>query len=243
MSCEDVRAALSTFDVCEDTPDGARIATHCLYPSFEPVHVFVAKVGDGYKVHDGSGAYLAAWSHGRDESLITKALKAECSRFHLSVVGQSCVADVPSQDWLMGAILAVANASACAANNAVSKIVAVAEAALVERIQQALVTSMGLKGFSRDIDLVGRSGGARHFDFAVKSLRDGRPILINGVSPHHGSISHKYVAFADTEGDQSHKLAVFDRELGTDDVALLQQVASIVPLKALSAGADRILKS
>ena len=241
MSCEDVRSALSVFDLCEDTSDGARVTTHCLYPSFEPVHVFVAKVGDGFKVHDGGGAFLAAWVHGRDESLINAALKKECARFHLALMGQSCVAEVSSKDWLLSAILGVANASAVAATNAVSKLVSVAESALVDRIQQTLIETVGARGFDTGVDLIGKSGGSRHFDFAVKSTHDGEPILINGVAPHRGSISHKYVAFADTDGDQSHKFAVYDRQLETDDVALLQQVASILPLAALSRNAKRVI--
>lgn len=241
MSCEDVRASLSAFDVCEDTSDGARVTTHCLYPSFEPVRVYVARMGDGFKVHDGGGAFATAWAHGRDEHLIGKSLKDECTRFHLSLVGQSFVAHVPSQDWLLSAILGVANASAAAATSAVSRMVAVAEAALVDRIQQTLTETVGAKGFDRGVDLVGKSGGTRHFDFAIKGLHDNEPILINGVSPHHASISHKYVAFADAEGDQDHKFAVYDRKLDTDDVALLQQVASILPLAALSHNAMRVI--
>ena len=41
--------------------------------------------------------------------------------------------------------------------------------------------------------------------------------------------------------DQSRKLAVYDRPLDTGDVALLQQVASIVPLAALPDGARKVL--
>jgi len=241
MSCDDVRAALSEFDTCEETPDGARVTTHCLYPSFEPVRIFVAKVGEGFKVHDGGGAFMSAWSHGRDDALINRALQSECSRFHLSMDNERLVADVSSRDWLLSAILGVANASSLAANAAVARIVAVAEAALVDRIQKALVETVGADGFETGVDVTGKSGGRRHFDFAVKGKGDAQPILINGVSPHHGSISAKYVAFADAEGDQDHKLAVFDRHLETDDVALLQQVASILPIAALPQNTKRVM--
>jgi hypothetical protein len=67
------------------------------------------------------------------------------------------------------------------------------------------------------------------------------PLLINGVSPHRNSIAAKYVTFADTEADKGHKFAVHDRELHNDDVVLLQQVASVVPLRSLLAGAKRAL--
>lgn len=241
MSCDDIRAALAGFDVCEETSEGACLTTHCLYPSFEPVRVFVAKFGDGYKVHDGKGAFVAAWAHGRDEALINRALVAECSRYHLSVSSDAIVADVPSKDWLLSGILGVANASAAAATAVVARVVAAAEAALVDRIQAALIEAFGTSSFSKAVDIVGKSGGRRHFDFALKA--GDHDVLINGVSPHHGSISAKYVAFADTDGDQAHKFAVYDRTLEVDDVALLQQVASIVPIEALTRGAQRIIRS
>ena len=240
MSCNEIRAALSGFGVCDETPDGSRIATHCLYPSFEAVRVFVVRVGDGYKVHDGSGAFLSAWLHGRDEGLITKILKVECSKFHLGLIGRSIVADVHSNEWLTSAILGVANASAAAAHAAVSRFVTAAEEALVDRINQSLSEAFGPNGFSKGVDIVGKSGGRRHFDFSIHGASLG-DILINGVSPHHGSVSAKYVSFADAEGDQDRKFAVFDKTLGTDDVALLQQVASIMPISSLSQGAKRAI--
>src|SRR5215216_4419817 len=107
MSCDDIRLALSEFDACEETPNGSRVTTHCLYPSFEPVRIFVAKVGDGFKIHDGGGAFMSAWSHGRDESLISRALQSECNRFHLALDDDRLVAEVPSKDWLLSAILGV----------------------------------------------------------------------------------------------------------------------------------------
>lgn len=232
MPCEDIRTVLADFDECEDTPDGASFGTHCLYPSFEAVRIYVAKVGDGYKVHDGSRAYLTSLAHGRDDGVITRSLEAECSRFRLKLAGDAIVADVPSREWLRSAILAVANASSRAAHTAVSKFAAAAEADLVDQISDTLIQTVGKRGFKRDVEIVGRSGGRRHFDFSI--LRpDGEDILINSVAPHHGSVSHKYVSFADTEGSLDDKLAVFERPLSIDDVALLQQVARIVPIRSL----------
>lgn len=53
MSCNAIRTAMENFSDCEPTLNGARIATHCLYPSFESVHVYVVKEGDAFTVHDG----------------------------------------------------------------------------------------------------------------------------------------------------------------------------------------------
>ena len=55
MACDDPQG-FGRFLLCEETPEGARVATHCLYPSFESVRVFVARLSDGFNVHDGSGA-------------------------------------------------------------------------------------------------------------------------------------------------------------------------------------------
>ena len=85
MVCEEIRSAMATFATCEET-DGARIATHCLYPSYETAHVYVVRVGNHYRVHDGGEAFRSAWSHGRDEKAINRAITAEASRFHLSVL-------------------------------------------------------------------------------------------------------------------------------------------------------------
>lgn len=237
-SCDEVRAVLAHFDRCEGTPDGARIATHCLYPSFAPVNVFIAKLGDGYKVHDGAEAYNTAWLHGRNDAVIGNALREECARFHLELSDQTIFASAPTLEWLASAIVSVANASATAATAAVARIQAVAEEALFEKIERVLKGSFDIAQIKTNIEVIGKSGGKRRFDFSVHSIDAGTDLLISGVAPHPGSVSSKYVAFADTDIQPSHKLAVYDRPLSTDDVALLQQVGSIVPLTGLGLGAQ-----
>jgi len=138
MSCDLIRLAMAGFDACEPTLDGSRIATHCLYPSFESVHVYVVKEGGTFVVHDAKGAFNSAWGHARDEKIITAALDKEALRYHLRNDGNRLVtSDVPG-DWLRPAILAVANASAAAATNAVARVVAVADEALVAKIDKTV---------------------------------------------------------------------------------------------------------
>lgn len=110
---------MKDFGACEQTPEGARIATHCLYPSFESVRVFVAKIGDGYTVHDGAGAYNTAWLHGRDDELLNKCLTDASGRFNVFVSGKALAVRANSLDWLTSAILTVSNASSYAAHSAV----------------------------------------------------------------------------------------------------------------------------
>ena len=244
MTCDEIRKAMAEFNACEHTAEGARIATHCLYPSFEYVRVFVVKVGDGFHVHDGAGAYNAAWLHGRDDEMIKRSLDDAAERFRLHVSGTALVGNVKSLDWLTSAILSVANASSIAAHDAVAKIAAAQEEALVNRIAKSLAEAVGpryIKELSRNVNIRGFSGGLRHFDF-VLGREGSKKILINSVTPHRNSISAKYVSFADTEGDPKDKFAVHDRDLDNDDTLLLQQVASVVPLTSLVAGTQRYLK-
>lgn len=238
MSCDDIRKALADFSECEQTPEGARIATHCLYPSFENVRVFVAKVGDGFTVHDGAGAYNTAWLHGRDEDLIGRSLSEAAEKFHITVATKAIVARVNSVEWLTSAILSVANASSVAANDAVDRIVAAQEEALVDRIGRTLSEVISPRQLTKNVNVKGVSGGMRHFDFVI-GRESPHPILINSVTPRRNSIAAKYVSFSDTAEKRQFKFAVHDRELEPGDVALLQQVASVVPLASLAAGAKR----
>src|SRR5262249_37529349 len=151
----------------EQTEHGARIATHCLYPSFENVRVFAAKIGDGFSVHDGAGAYNIAWLHGRDEELIGKSINQAAERFHIFVAGKALVARIDSVDWLANAILAVANASSFAAQDAVDKIVAAQEEALVDKIGKTLSEFFPSHHLSKNVNVKGISGGTRHFDFIL----------------------------------------------------------------------------
>lgn len=208
------------------------MATHCLYPSFEVVQVFVVKEGDSFTVHDDRGAYHAAWAHARDERSIAKALENEANRHRLKVDDHRLIAGDVAAEWLRSAILTVANASAAAANAVVSKSVASSDDALVKRIDRVLSIRVPPAHIARNFSLKGTSGGERHFDFAVRR-DDGYGILISGVTSHHSSYFAKYVAFSDIEGDYYNKFAVKDSELKTDVEALMQRVASIVPFSAL----------
>lgn len=229
---------MADFSACEQTPEGARIVTHCLYPSFENVRVFVAKVGDGFNIHDGAGAYNTAWLHGREPELIGKSLHQFAERFRLHVAGKALVGRTKSIDWLTSAILSVANASSLAAHDAVEKILAAQEEALIDKIGTALSEVIPFRNLSKNVDVKGISGGRRHFDYII-GKESARPIFVNSVTPRRNSIAAKYVSFADTESERRLKLAVHERELETGDIALLQQVASVVPLASLAAGAKR----
>ncbi|MBY5591324.1 hypothetical protein HFO49_28295 [Rhizobium leguminosarum] len=224
---------MAGFEACEPTLDGARIATHCLYPSFESVHVYVVKDGDAFIVHDGKGAYHAAWAHGRDERAIAKALGSEAAHYHLVVEKNRLELRNVAAGWLRPAILAVANASASAANFVMARAAFAADDDLVAKIGAILSRKISPSRIAKDYIIRGSSGGDRHFDYAVRG-HDGYDLLVNGITSHHASYAAKYVAFSDVETDVSNKIAVRDAPLKTDVESLMLKVATIVPLTALA---------
>jgi hypothetical protein len=239
MICEDIRLSLAEGEFCEETENGARVATHCLYPSFEPVEVFVAKFGDGYIITDGGGAVNSAWLHGRDE--IRKLVERESARYGVTANDGVIQSRVPSIEWLRSAIIGVANASASAAAAALERAAVAAERVLGDKIYDALTHVVPKSSIAREYEHRGASGKRWRYDYAATAPE--HLLLVNAVTPHHVSISAKYVAFADLPANDRgiEKFAVYGRKLETDDVALITQVATLVPVTSLEQGIRRVL--
>jgi hypothetical protein len=240
MTCQDIRAALEPYGECTETENGSRLRTHCLYPSFEPVHIFVVRFGDGFKIHDGGGAYRSAWDHGREAAMARRAISRQAIAFGISVgADESLVADVQTKEWLLSGILAVANASASAAHTVFQHVAIASEEMLKEKIFGILASVVPMASIVREYALIGKSGKHHRFDYAIQTTEE-QPLLLNAVTPHHVSISAKYVAFADThELPVIGRFAVHERPLEQDDMALIQQVADIVPFASLRPGVTR----
>lgn len=237
MQCDQVLSMLNTLAECVETHEGTRVGTHCLYPSFDPVRVFVVGFGGGFKVHDGGGAIRCAWDHGRNFATIRRSLKKQANIHRLDLVEDTLVATIPSWDWLVSAILSVANASAAAARIAVEHASMSTEDSLKERIEGLLYSMLPASSIVKDYEVAGRSGKKYGFDFAVR--RHGLNwLLIDSVIPHHSSISSKYVAFSDTRDNDTTegRFAVYDKPLDDQDAALLQQVTALVPFGSLPSG-------
>lgn len=233
MLCADINAAMGTGDVCEETDAGARFVTHCLYPSFTPVAVYVAKLGDGYRVSDNGGALRNAWVHGREIALAKRMVGREADRHHLRVTPEGALlADAPSIEWLRAAILAVANASAGAANATTGKLVAAAESALKDQIKDKLGEIVSPDAISSDVEVTGKSGDIRHFDYGFRAVND-NDVVISAVSAHRNSVAAKFLAFSDTVGVTGLlRYGAYDRSPDRGDVAMLLQVVELVPLRA-----------
>ncbi len=240
MNCEELIAVLNEGGRCQATPDGLRLLTDCLYPSFERVAVYVSGFGDGYRVSDAGGACTVAFRHGRDESAMQGALKNACLRHSLAMKNGMLLAEVPSVDWLRSAVLAVANGSAMAASAAVEHMAVAQENALRSRMLKELEQIAPPGALADGYEYRGSSGKIWPVDFAI--LKRERPILIKSITPNHVSISTNYTAFSDIGADDNvPRLSVHDKPLRTEDAALIRQVADLLPLTALREGARRAM--
>ena len=220
---------------------GNRFFNGLSVPVLQSVRVFITKVGDGYRVHDGGGAFDAAWLHGRDKGSIGRCLEIECGHYHLRLVDHAIVGEVASAEWLPNLILGVANASSLAAHHAVERLNAAAEETLVTKIDRSLTRRYGEGHFKRGVERIGRSGGQRPFDFALPINGSDSEILISGVLPHAASIYAKFAAFSDAAEPREHKFAVYDKPLASQDQLLLGDAAGVVALPSLTPAADRAL--
>lgn len=241
MKCKELHQVLDRLYQCTQGDDGLHYVTQCLYPSFTPVEVVIHPRADGYRVHDNAGAARSTWDHSRDDRLAKRMISRHAEKYKISVMDDETTlyADAPNVDWLFGAIMAVANASAGAAHAAFDRIAAANESDLKIRIHSLLSRIIPEPSVKFDFVQVGQSGKEHHFDFAINKSED-QMILIDAVAPHPISISSKYVAFADTP-HTAQKFAVHDKPLLATDAQLLLQVSQLVPFKSLKPGIQREL--
>lgn len=245
VQCADLEAAFQAIPACVETEDGVRYTTHCLYPSFEPVDVFIITAASGFIVHDGGGAARAAWRCGRDARVIEQMIGQQSNAYQLTIRDQALTSRVPTVDWLPSAIMAVANASASAARAATETASApmpLAEITLRDLVRSVLFEMVSASKVAAEFDLRGKSGKRHRFDFGIRE-RTGAFTLIDTVSPHHVSIASRYVAFSDVSGLNGvvhGKFVVHDRPLDPEDVSLLGQFADVVPFGSLRSGLQRI---
>lgn len=241
MNCELLQSLLGQMYSCRASDNGLLVKTSCLLPDFTQVSVYVVGHGDGFIVHDGGAAFNEAWLQGRDEQLVRKIAQREASRFRAHVEENSITVKVSAADWLPMAVLAVANAVSTTVRSAVDHVVAAHEAGLVQKIYMALSGLYGIESVKKEFVIEGQSGKDHKFNFAIGNPAQ-RILLVDAISPHHSSVAHKYTAFSDVRnayGDAALGFAVFDKPLDPDDIALMQQVASLVPLASVQEGAKR----
>lgn len=242
MNCSDLSELTKWQSRCSQSDEGARLLTDCLYPSFEQVTVYITRHGDGYRVTDGGGAVTVAFRHGRDEYAMKAALTLASHRYSLTVAEGVLVAEALSADWVLPAILAVANGSAIAAMAAVEHISAAQDNDFKLRILEHVSRVFPIQNIAADFVYRGASGKTWNIDFAL--IRSGQPILIKSISPHHVSINSSYAAFSDIHalsGEDIPRLSVFERRLKAEDATLIRQVADLIPFASLEEGTRRAL--
>ncbi len=241
MDCSALQAVLDSRQLCEQSRLGAKLLTHCIYPSADPVYVHVGTWGDGFRVSDGGGAATSALIHGRDDDAIQIGLNSARDRHSLRVEGGQLVANVPSQDWLPAAIMAVANGAAHAAFVAVDHHTKKAERSLAAKIGKTLHAVVPEKLIAREYEYRGESGKLWHVDFAITFER--RPILIKAVTPHHNSIASNYTTFGDLRAKHNRRNSVYQKRPANEDAALLRQVSELLPITALEATVQEALRA
>lgn len=240
LDCSIVNRAIGKFEGCEPTQEGFRVMTHCLFPSFEQVAVFVVKHGEGLIVHDGGGAARAAWMHGAEPKSLKRSLSNAAASFGCVVRDHTITIDAASEEWLWAAVASVANAASDAARASVGRVRQTTEETLIRKTKAILDAAKWKPTTKLDAQYPGRSGKMHTFDLLIE--RNSEMALMDAVVSHPNSIAAKYVAFSDTETRPGlYKYALYDNDLSAEDKTLLSNVADLVAFKAISGTDGRFL--
>lgn len=233
LDCDVVHTAMGMFSGCQRTEDGLYVTTHCMYPSFEPVGVYVVGHGGGFIVHDKGEAARGSWMRGIESRGFKRIAKSSAALFGCEVNGVQITCEALSSDWLWSAITSVANASADAARAAMGKVRVVKEASLITKTKSILDAAKWKPETKLEYPFPGKSGKTHMFDLAVFS--GGQTALIDAVVAHPNSIAAKYLALSDAEMQPGlFKYALYEGELEQHEKALLSNVADLINFKSLS---------
>jgi hypothetical protein len=241
--CEKIFERVPSLLQCVETDNGVRIRTTCLYPSFEPIFMYVVKLGDGYVVHDAGETLSVILAHGQTHKLAKKHINAECKKFGLKAAHRRISVTINAIEWLETAIVSVANAATAASHSAVRDIKNKEESNLADAILDIIRDRLPKGSVIKEYSQQGVSGRTYNFDIGV-SLGD-RLTLIDTVVPHKASVNSKYVAFSDLPMDEGlQKVVAHNNDLQPEDVLLLQNVATLAGpqgiAKLLGVGEQRI---
>lgn len=224
--CDIIQATTFSLWACMETENGARIRTTCVFPSFEPVFVYVAKLGDGFVVHDAGETVAVIMAHGQEGDMAKRVIRSECKRYDLAFGERRISLKIDAAEWLETAIVAVANTAASAARSALKDTNKKAECDLTDVIFHLLEPKVAKGSLTKGFPYLGESGRRYKFDLAVQS-RD-HLTLIETVTPHANSVNSKYVALADVPSEPAvKKIAAHNNDLSQEDILLLQNVAIV----------------
>ncbi|MDB2391088.1 hypothetical protein N9X12_07715 [Alphaproteobacteria bacterium] len=233
----EIQASIANMSKLHIEGDAICVVTHCLYPSFEPVKVYITDTKSGFRISDKFGAISCASDHGQNKHTTQRQFDKIASKFHTKTKAGEIYAEIPSIEWIPSAVLAVANGSAAVAENTISKVIKNAERSIRDAIELVFAKPIyRTLSIDKDVEIVGSSGKSYQFDFRLKHQNQNRQMIIAGVTAHHSSISHRYTAFADVingGSDRANNIAVFDKGPQNTDNILMSQVADLVPVKSI----------
>ena len=249
--CEIISAEIADTWACEETMNGVRVPTTCVLPSFEPLFVYVVKIGDGFIVHDAGETLASMLAHGQAEKAAVRAIRSECKHYKLEFNRYRISSRIKTLDWLNSAIIAVSNTAAVAAQDAIKhdaikhdaiKHDAIEHEALNREVFKhgALKINSGKRisdeifplleckvakgSLFKNYEYFGESGRRYKFDLAVNQKR---LTLISTVVPNANSVNSRYVAFSDIQGERVDKIIAHNGDLSREHVTLLQKVATL----------------
>lgn len=234
--CDTVLLNAAGLWSCKETENGARIRTTCVFPGFEPVFVYVVRLGGGFVIHDAGETLAVMLSHGQDGAAARRIIRAECRRYDLSCEDRRISLKIDAPEWLETAIVAVANTAAAAARHATSVAERRAERDLADVLFDLLQPRLPKGVLTREYGFQGASGRRYRFDLAVQEK--GRLSLIQTVRANPNSVNSRFVALADIPADEPvQKIVAHAGDLPAEDILLLQTVATV----ATSAGVMSLL--
>ena len=224
--CDSIFASTSSLREYKETEHGVRIRTTCVFPSFEPVFVYVVKLGSGFVVHDAGETMAVILTHGQGGNAASRSIRIECKRYDLAFEKGMISFKVDNDKWLESAIVAVSSSAASAARVAIRDSKANSERELVDVIFSMLEPKFDKGSILKKYSYSGKSGRHYQFDLAVK--RKEQLTLIETVTAHANSINSKYVAMADVSSDFGvTKIVAHNDDLSNEDIILLQDVAIV----------------
>lgn len=224
--CDTLLVNAAQLFSCKETDNGARIRTTCVFPSFEPVFVYVVKFGEGFVVHDAGETMGVILGHGGDGDVAKRIIRAECKRFDLKCEDRRISLKIDAIEWLETAIVSVANTAAAAARQALTETRKKTERDLSDILYQLLEPKVARGTLAKNFDFQGSSGRNYHFDLAIQGRE--QLTLIQTVLPNTNSLNSKFVALSDVPRDEPiRKIAAHNGDISVEDILLLQTVATV----------------
>lgn len=237
MKCDTIISALSDLQ-CRETAEGARVLTHCLYPNFEQVAVYVQSHLDGFLVHDGGAGFDFAFLEGRNPTNLKTHMRDFASMYGVNSDDHRIFGRALTPEWLPNVVMAVANASSTAVNALVSARADQEDREFREQAYEALRDAFTSDNVARRVKRRGRTG--RLYSFAFGVLFRDQVALVDTVTPSPISVSTRFTSFSAVSArDSGGAFLTYSKPLTGADAALLSEVADVVPLQALIASIER----